>query len=70
MTEAILRVTNEVSRHLPSNYRPISLTSIVVKVMERIIHCQLVSALSLFLCTGTMLAVTQSLGKVPELRDC
>ena len=32
-------------RHVPSNYRPISLTSIVVKTMERIIHSGLVSAL-------------------------
>ena len=31
--------------HLSSNYRPISLTSIVIKVMERIIHRQLVKAL-------------------------
>ncbi len=26
------------SRHSPSNYRPISLTSLVVKVLERLIH--------------------------------
>jgi len=32
-------------KHLPSNYHPISLTSIVVKVMERIIYRHLVSAL-------------------------
>ena len=32
-------------RHVPSNYWPISLTSIVVKTMERIIHSRLVSAL-------------------------
>ena len=31
--------------HLSSNYRPISLTSIVIKVMEKIIHHQLVKAL-------------------------
>ena len=31
---------------LPSNYRPISLTSIIVKVMEKIICCQIGSALS------------------------
>ena len=32
-------------KHLPENYHPISLTSIVMKVLERIIHRQLVSAL-------------------------
>ena len=32
-------------KHLTNNYRPISLTSIVVKIMERIIHHQLVHAL-------------------------
>ena len=28
-------------RHIPSNYRPISLTSVVIKTMERIIHSEL-----------------------------
>ena len=28
-------------RHQPSNYRPISLTSLVVKVMEKIVHLRL-----------------------------
>ena len=32
-------------KHLTNNYCPISLTSIVVKIMERIIHRQLVHAL-------------------------
>ena len=32
-------------RHQPSNYRPISLTSLVVKVMEKIVHSQIVAAL-------------------------
>ena len=32
-------------KHLTNNYRPISLTSIVIKIMERIIHRQLVTAL-------------------------
>ena len=32
-------------RHVSSNYRPISLTSIVVKTMERIIHSNLTSVL-------------------------
>ena len=41
----IVPVHKKGDKHLPSNYRPISLTSIVVKVMERIIHRQLVSAL-------------------------
>ena len=31
--------------HLSLNYRPISLTSVVIKVMERIIHRQIVKAL-------------------------
>ena len=33
------------NKHVPSNYRPISLTSIVVKTMERIIHSELTSTL-------------------------
>ena len=32
-------------KHIPGNYRPISLTSVVIKVFERIIHQHLVSAL-------------------------
>ena len=32
-------------KRLPSNYRPISLTSIVMKIMERIIHYKLTSVL-------------------------
>ena len=32
-------------KHNPSNYRPISLTSVVIKVFERILHRHLVSAL-------------------------
>ena len=32
-------------KHIPGNYRPISLTSIVIKVFERILFCHLVSAL-------------------------
>ena len=31
--------------HVPGNYRPISLTSVVIKVFERILHRYLVSAL-------------------------
>jgi len=45
VTANIVPVHKKGDKHLPSNYRPISLTSIVVKVMERIIHCQLVRAL-------------------------
>ena len=33
------------NKHVPSNYRPISLTSIVVKTMEHIIHSELASTL-------------------------
>ena len=29
------------SKHIPSNYRPVSLTSLVVKIMERLIHQEL-----------------------------
>ena len=32
-------------KHVPSNYQPISLTSVVVKIMERIIHSELSTAL-------------------------
>jgi len=32
-------------RHNPANYRPISLTSLVVKIMEKIIHSHIVSSL-------------------------
>jgi len=46
VTANIVPVHKKGDKHLPSNYRPISLTSIV-KVMERIIHRQLVHALDL-----------------------
>ena len=29
------------SKHLPNNYRPVSLTSLVVKTMERLVYCEL-----------------------------
>ena len=45
VTANIVPVYKKGDIHLSSNYRPISLTSIVIKVMERIIHRQLVSAL-------------------------
>ena len=49
--EVAIRLANVVpvhkkgDKHLASNYRPISLTSTIIKVMERIIHQQLVAAL-------------------------
>ena len=45
VTANIVPVYKKGDKHLSSNYRPISLTSIVVKVMERIIHRQLMTAL-------------------------
>jgi len=45
ITANIIPVHKKGDKHLASNYRPISLTSIVVKVMERIIHYQLSAAL-------------------------
>ena len=45
VTANVVPVHKKGDKHLPSNYCPISLTSIVVKVMERIIHRQLVLAL-------------------------
>ena len=41
----VVPVHKKGDKHTTSNYRPISLTSIVIKVMERIIHCKLVAAL-------------------------
>ena len=41
----IVPIHKKGDKHLTTNYHPISLTSIVVKIMERIIHRQLVSAL-------------------------
>ena len=45
ITANVVPVHKKGDEHLPSNYCPISLTSIVVKVMERIIHCQFSTAL-------------------------
>jgi len=45
-TANIVPVFKKNDKHLPSNYRPISLTSIVVKVMEQIIRSRLIKALS------------------------
>ena len=45
ITANIVPVHKKGDKHLSSNYRPISLTSIIVKVMERIIHRQLITAL-------------------------
>ena len=41
----IVPVHEKGDKQLTNNYRPISLTCIVIKIMERIIHCQLVCAL-------------------------
>jgi len=41
----VVPVHKKGDKHIASNYHPISLTSIIVKVMERIIHRQLVAAL-------------------------
>ena len=45
VTANIVPVYKKGDSHLSSNYRPISLTSVVIKVMERIIHRQIVKAL-------------------------
>ena len=45
VTANIVPVYKKGDSHLSSNYRPISLTSLVIKVMERIIHRQIVKAL-------------------------
>ena len=45
VTANIVPVYKKGDSHLSSNYRPISLTSIVIKVMERIIHRQIIKAL-------------------------
>ena len=45
-TANVVPVFKKGDPRLTSNYRPISLTSIIVKVMERIIRCQIGSALS------------------------
>ena len=41
----IVPIHKKGDEHLPSNYRPISLASLVVKIMERIIHSKLVAIL-------------------------
>jgi len=46
VTGNVIHVFKKGDPRLPSNYRPISLTSIIVKIMERIIRCQIGSALS------------------------
>jgi len=45
VTANIVPVHKKGDRHLSLNYRPISLISVVVKVMERIIHLQLMKSL-------------------------
>ena len=44
VTANVVPVFKKGDPRLSSNYRPISLTSIIVKVMERIICCQIGSA--------------------------
>ena len=44
-TANVVPVFKHNNRHQPSNYRPISLTSLVAKVMEKIVHFQIVKAL-------------------------
>jgi len=46
VTANIIPVHKKCDKHLSSNYRLISLTSIVVKVMEQIIRRKLINALS------------------------
>ena len=46
ITANIVPVFKKGDPHLSSNYRPISLTSIIIKVMERIVHSRVGSALS------------------------
>ena len=41
----VVPIHKQNDKHVPGNYRPISLTSIVIKVFERILHRYLVSAL-------------------------
>ena len=41
----IVPVHKKGDKHLTSNYRPISLTSVIIKIMERIIHRQVVTIL-------------------------
>lgn len=45
VTANVVPVYKRGDNHDPSNYRPISLTSVVVKTMERIIHSQLTTIL-------------------------
>ena len=45
MSANVVPVFKHKDRHQPSNYRPISLTSLVVKVMEKIIHSHIMAAL-------------------------
>ena len=45
MSANVVPVYKRGDRQTPSNYRPISLTSIVVKTMERIIHSEVISTL-------------------------
>ena len=46
VTANVVPIHKRSDKRLPSNYRPISLTSIIVKVMERIVRCQMVDILN------------------------
>ena len=46
ITDNITLVFKKGSKHLPNNYRPVSLTSLVVKTMERLVHRELSKYLS------------------------
>ena len=46
VTANVIPVHKKGNKRLASNYRPISLSSVIVKVMERIIHCHMIDALS------------------------
>ena len=46
MTANVISVHKKGNKRLTSNYRPISFTSIIVKVMERIVHHHMIDVLS------------------------
>ena len=46
VTANVVPIHKKSDKRLPSNYRPISLTSIIVKVMERIVRRQMVDILN------------------------
>ena len=46
VTANVVPIHKKSDKRLPSNYRPISLTSIIVKIMERIVRRQMVGILT------------------------